>query len=102
MAGHELSPVHEGRLDLEQAEHLPYAVHGVGLADDMAAQFHAVRDALAVAGRFEDRLGDQRDRLAVVEFEAAVLALAGQVGHHVDQQFVDLARGEVHRQYLPR
>ncbi len=66
----------------------------------MAAQLHAVGDALAVAGPLQDGLADERDRFTEVELEAAALALAGQVGHDVHEQFVDLTGGEIHCWYL--
>src|SRR5829696_8971445 len=68
--GDKLRPVREGCLDLHVVDHLGDAVH--------------------------DLVGGQRDRLRVVELDAALEPPARHHGGHGDQQLVLLPRGEIH------
>ena len=71
MEGDELGAVGEGRLDLDLVEHLGDALHHVVGVEHLAAGRHELGDGAAVAGRLEHPDGEQRDRLGVVEPQAA-------------------------------
>ena len=64
--------------------------------DDVGAGLHQVGDGAAVAGALDDEVGDERDRLGVVELDAALEAPARHHGGHGDEQLVLLAGGEIH------
>ena len=77
-------------------DHLGNAFHHLAAGDHAGARLHQVGDGAAVAGAFDHEVGDQRDGLRVVQFDAAGEALAGDLCGHGDQQLVFLAFGEAH------
>ena len=50
----------------------------------------------AVAGAFDDKIGDQRDGFGMVELDAPLQPLARHDGGHGDEQFVFFPRCQVH------
>src|SRR5207253_7772489 len=75
--GDELGAVGERPLDLHLLEHLGHPFHHVVAAEDVEARRHQIRDAPAVANAFEDLGRDERERLRVVQLEAAPASPAG-------------------------
>ena len=69
--------------------------------ETMVRPTHQVGHASAVAGPFKDRFGDEGDGLTVIQLQASVTALTGEVGHDVDVELLDLARTEHHRRPPP-
>ena len=53
-------------------------------------------DRPPVARALHDLIGDDGDRLGVIEFQAACLSAAGEVGGDDDQEFFAFAREEMH------
>jgi hypothetical protein len=51
--------------------HFRHAGHDLIAAEQLAAQVHQFRDALAVADEFEQLRGDQRDGFGMVQAQAA-------------------------------
>ena len=94
--GDELGAVGKGGFDLDVGDHFGNSGHDLVSGDDVGAGFHEVGDGAAVAGAFNDEVGDEGDGFGVVELDAAVEAAAGDGGGHADQQFVLLAGGQVH------
>ena len=84
--GDELGAVGKRRLHLDVVEHLRHALHDVVAGQHLAAADHQLGDGAAVAGAFEEVVGDQRDRLGVVEPQAAGLPAACQFGCIGQQQ----------------
>ena len=60
------------------------------------AGLHQVGDGAAVAGALDDEVGDQRDRLGIVELDAALEPLARDDGGHGDQELVLLRGVQLH------
>jgi hypothetical protein len=58
---------------------------------DRGAVAHEFGDGAAVAGAFDDLVGDDGDGLGVVELHAARLAAAGEVGGGDDEEFFAFA-----------
>ena len=64
--------------------------------EDVRAGLHQLGDGAAVARALDDEVGDQRDRLGMVELDAALEPPARHHRGHGDQQLVLLARRQVH------
>jgi hypothetical protein len=94
--GDELGAVGEGRLDLDLVDHLGHSLHHLLAADDRGASRHQLGDAPAVARTLEHVVGDQRDRLRVVQPDAALEPPARDHCGDRHQQLVLLPRGEIH------
>ena len=99
MDGDELGAVGEGRLDLDLLDDVGDAFHHLLAPQHVGAGLHQVGDRAAVARAFDDEVGDQRDRLGMVELHAALEAAAGDVGRHGDQQLVLFTRRQIHRSF---
>ena len=94
--GHQLGSVGERRLDLDLGDQLGHAFHDVVGGQQPRAGGHQVGDATAVARAFQDRGRDVRDRLGVVQLQAARLAPLGQQGCGEQQQLVFLTGCQFH------
>ena len=92
--GDELGAVREGGLDLDVVQHLGHAVHDVVAAEHLATADHQLGDGAAVAGAFEQVVGDDRDRFGMVEPQTARLSTARQFGRVGEQQAVLFVRGQ--------
>src|SRR5262249_60244687 len=57
---------------------------------------HQLGDGPAVAGAFDDEIGDRRNRLGMIELDAALEPPARHHRRHGDEQLVLLARGQIH------
>ena len=66
-------------------------VHHLLAADHRAAVAHQLGDRAAIARTLDDEVGDQRHRLGMVEFDAALEPAARHHRGHGDQQLVLLA-----------
>src|SRR5579884_2746501 len=97
VAGHELRPVREGRLDLDEVQDLRHALHDVVAGEHGLAEAHELGHRLPIPRPFQDGLADERGCLLVVQLEAARPALPRQVGDHVDPELVHLAGCQHHR-----
>ncbi len=95
--GHELGAVREDAFDLQDLHHAGDARHDVVLGEDLRTGTHQLGDRPAVAGAFEDLVGDQRHGLRMVELEAAGAPLAGQFGGREDRQALEFGRRQQHR-----
>src|SRR5258705_2582586 len=69
--------VRERGLHLHIVQHFRDSLHHVIAADYMRAFFHEVGDAAPISGAFHDRIGNQRDSLGIIEFDAAAKAPPG-------------------------
>ena len=68
--------------------------------DDLGAGLHQFGDGAAVARALDDEIGDERDRLGMVELDAALQPAARHHGGHRDQQLVFFARRQIHASTL--
>ena len=75
--GDEFGAVGESRLDLHVVNHFRHAFHHVVAFEQRGAVAHQVCDAAAVARALDDFIGDDRDRLRVIEFQARVFGGGG-------------------------
>src|ERR1051326_2823880 len=92
----ELRAVGKRALDLNLGNHVGDAVHhGVG-GEDRGSDAHDLGHRSAVANELEDLRGDERDRLGMIELQAARARLARELGGREDEELVDFARREVH------
>jgi hypothetical protein len=96
MNGDELGAVGEGALDLDFSDHGRDAGHDLAAAEELAAEVHQFGDGTSVADELEQLGGDESDGLGVVEAHAAGEAFLGEESRVVQEEFVDVARGEVH------
>jgi len=67
MHGDELGAVRKGRLDLDVMDHLGDARHHLRPGQDLRAGLHQLGDGAAVARALDDEIGDDGNRLRVVE-----------------------------------
>jgi len=72
MHGHQLGAVREGRLDLNIMDHLGNALHHLGAGQHTCPLRHQRRNTLAVARALDHVIGNQRDRLGIVELDATL------------------------------
>src|SRR5438105_8544408 len=100
MHGDKLGAVGKRRLDLNVVDHLRDAVHALRAGDDLRAGLHKFGDGAAVARALDDEVGDDGDRLGVVELDAALQPAARHHGRHRDQELVLFAGGEIHASTL--
>src|SRR5262245_52282394 len=70
--GDKLGSIRECRFHLHVVDHLGNAVHHLCAGDDVGAGFHQLGDGAAIARTFQDEVGDERDRLWMVELDAAL------------------------------
>src|ERR1700754_36311 len=94
--GDELGAVGERRLDLDVVDHFGNARHHLIASQHLRAGLHQVGHGAAVAGTLHDEIGDDRDRLGVIKFDAALEPAARYHGGHRDQQLVLFAGGKIH------
>src|SRR5262245_35906263 len=97
MNGDELSAVGKRPFDLNFFEHLRHALHHVVAAEHGEPGFHQLGHTPAVADALEDLGRDERERLRVIELEAASAPAARNLGRGEDEELLLLAGGEVHR-----
>ena len=97
MHGDELGAIGEGAFDLHVGEHLGDALLHLGAAEQLAPDVHELGDGVARADELEDLRGDERDGLGIVKPQSACQALLRQKPRVVEEELVDVARGEVHR-----
>ena len=102
MYGDELRAVRKGRLHLHVVDHRGYAFHHLGGMHDLGAGLHEVGNTAAVACALHHEIRDQRDRLRVVQLDAAFEPPPRHMGRHGDEQLVFFARRQVHGQVLAR
>jgi len=77
-------------------DHLGNTLHHIGELEDGRAVAHHVGDRPAIAGAFDDLVGDDRDRLRIIQFQPARLTAPGQVGGRDDEQLFAFAGGQMH------
>src|SRR5829696_801168 len=94
--GDELRAVRERGLYLHVVQHLRHTLHDVVAAEYLTTADHQLGHGAAVAGTFEQVVGEDGDGLGVVEFQAACSPAAGKLGRVREQQPVLLVRGQTH------
>src|SRR5579884_846197 len=95
--GDELGAVGEGGLDLDLVDHLGNPLHDLLAPQDRAAIAHQLGNRPAVARTLYDVVGNQRDRLGVVELDAAFEPAPRHDRGHRHEELVLFARRQVHR-----
>src|SRR5215475_10809926 len=93
----EPAAVVEDSLKLHPLDHVGHSVHHVGAREDVSGQRHYLFDGLASPSTIERGGRYHRHGLRMIEFESLLFSLQRHVGHHVDEQFVELSRRQVHR-----
>ena len=93
---HQLGAVRKRRFHLHFVNHLRDAVHHVVALRMLVAQRHDLGHGFAVARPLQNLRREDRDRLRIVELQAARAALPRHLGGDENQQPLLLARGEVH------
>ena len=84
-------------LDLHVVDHRGDPVHHLVGFDHVGAGLHQLGDGAPVARALDDGIGDEGDRLGVVQLDAARESLARDLGGHGDEELVLLAGGQLHR-----
>src|SRR5687768_6717881 len=98
--GHELRAIRKRRFHLDFVNHLRYAIHDVGVGEDLPARAHELGHASPIACPFEKLAGDQGDCLGIVELETTAFAGFREVAGDVNQQLIALLRREMHNSDL--
>src|SRR5690242_8167019 len=70
--GDELGAVGKGCLDLHLVDHLGDTVHYLRPREDMGGILHEIGHQCAVARALDHEVGDERDRLRMVELDPAL------------------------------
>ena len=100
MHSDELGAVGKRRLDLDVVDHLRDAVHALRAGDDLRARLHQFGYGTAVARALDDEVGNDGDRLGVVELDAALQPAARHHGRHRYQELVLFAGRQIHASTL--
>src|SRR5580693_5251860 len=97
MHGDELGSVRKGGFHLNLRDHFGDTVHHLATRDDVSAFLHELGHSTAVAGAFQDEIGDQRDGFWMVELDATVEPAPRHHRRHGDQKLILFARCEIHK-----
>src|SRR3954470_3934258 len=96
MHGDEFGAIRERRFDLDVVDHFWDAIHHLRAGNHLRARLHQFGDGAAVARALDDEVGDDGDRLGMVELDAALEPAARHHGRHRDQELVLFAGRQVH------
>ena len=88
MNGYQLSSIRKGRLYLYIVNHLGNAVHTLVSRNHMRAGFHQVSHRFAVTRTFNNKVGDQRHRLGVIQLHPTRQPFARDHGRNTDKKLV--------------
>jgi len=88
----EFSSVREGSLDLDVVDHVCDAIHDVFAFQNGCSVAHEIRNRPAVARPFKDFVGEDRDRLRIIEFKTSRLAPPGEICRDNDEKLFLFAR----------
>src|ERR1700758_1846997 len=94
---HEFRSIGESCFHLHLGNHLGDAFHHLLTAQHLAAFRHEVSNRLAIAGRFQDEIGYERNTLGIVELDTSLKPLPSDNCGKCDHQLVFLTRREVHK-----
>jgi hypothetical protein len=94
--GDELRAVGKRGFHLHFVNHFRDSFHDLLTHENSCAGAHDFGDAFPIAGRFQYFGGEDGDGLDVVEFQAASLAAASEVGGNDDHQLLLLTGCQVH------
>ena len=97
MHGDELGAVGKYAFHLQDRQHRGDAGHHVGGGEDRGAERHQVGDAFAFARAFENFVGDDGDRLRMIELEPLGAAFARELGGGEYGETFKLGRRQQHR-----
>lgn len=96
MHGDKLGAVGEGRLDLHVVNHFGDAFHDLIPGQHRRAGLHEFGHAPPVARAFDDEIGNEGNRLGVIELYPALQTPTRHHGGRRDEQLVLLTRREIH------
>src|SRR5882757_7572910 len=82
MHGDEFGAVRKRRFHLDVVDHFGNAIHHLRAGDHLRAGLHQFSDGAAVARALDDEVGDDGDRLGMVELDAALQSAARHHGGH--------------------
>ena len=91
-----LVPSGKRAFDLDLVDHLGDAVGDVGAAEELPAEIHQLGHRAAVADELEDLRRDERDRFRMIQPDPARQAFLREEAGLMQEQFVDLARRQMH------
>ena len=96
MHGHEAATVSEHGFDLHRRNEIGDAIHDISLGQGCAGLVGDIFDRLSGTCPVEGDGRNDSDGFRIIELEALGFALQRNVGHHVDEQFVELSRCQLH------
>ena len=94
--GDQFGSVRKCGLDLNFVNHLCDAFHALVAGDDVTTSLHHVGDGAAISCALDNCVSDQGNGFGVVQLDTAGQPFAGDFGSHGNEQFVFLARSELH------
>ncbi len=89
MHGDELAAVWKRAFDLHLVDQLRHSFGDVFRAEELPAEIHQLRDGATVADELEQLRGDERDRLGMVQPDAAREPLLREDASLVKEELVD-------------
>src|SRR5262245_50976288 len=95
--GDELGSVGEGGFDVDLLDHVGDAVQELIASQDLPALRHELGNRLSISRPLENDVGDQGDRLRVVQFEASSEPPPSDDCGDRDHELVSFTWREVHR-----
>ncbi len=96
MHRHQLRPVGKRRLDLDVVDHFGDAIHALLARDDLRAGLHQVGHGAAVPRALNNKVGDNSNRLRVIELDAALEAAPGDHRGHGNEKLVLFTGRQIH------
>ena len=96
MNGDELGPVGKRAFYLNFVDHLRDAVGHVGASEQPSSKIHQLRNRSAITNELEQLRRDERDRLRVVQSNAAGQALLREHAGLMEHQLVEFSWGQMH------
>src|SRR5262249_41376366 len=83
--GDELATIGKCGFDLDVVDHLGDSIHDVLAREHMRTSLHKCGNAFSVACALQNKIGDKRHSLGVIEFDSAIKAAARHHRGHGNQ-----------------
>src|SRR4051812_7767957 len=97
MDRYELAAVGKSSLDLNFSDHFGNARHDLIAPEKFSTEVHQFGDGAPIANEFEELCRDERHAFGVIQAHSAREAFLGEKAGIMKMQFVDVARGKMHR-----
>ena len=96
MDGDQLGTIRECRFDLDVVNHFGNARHHLVSGQDLRARLHQLCHGATIAGALDNEIGNDGNRLGMVELDAALEPSPRHHGRHRNQKLVLFAGRQIH------